>query len=222
MSYAYEGVKFRTEMVGSEIPDDPRLPNLKRWCKLFDDQGLAPPYDGGSYGNLSFRTEEGPASFIITASNSGLGDSNDDDRFVAVPRIDLEKGIVYARGTRKPSSESMVHFAIYSRRPNVNAIFHGHCEIISAYAEKAHISVTRREEQYGTTAIVDRVLEVLGERYIVEMRNHGFIALGANMDDAGRKTLDALTRCEMLHDRVLQNAARKESQRKTNPEKSSR
>ena len=39
-----------------------------------------------------------------------------DDHFVTVHGCDFEKGIVYASGTRDPSSESMLHYAIYLAR----------------------------------------------------------------------------------------------------------
>ncbi|MBU0894436.1 MAG: class II aldolase/adducin family protein [Nanoarchaeota archaeon] len=191
----YEGVKFQTEMIGKDLPNDSRLKKLKYWCQVFHEKNLAPPYDGGSYGNLSFRLEDGQDKFIITASSSGLNESNTNDRFVTIQRIDLEAAIVYASGSRKPSSEAMVHAAIYHARSDVNAVFHGHCDRISKDAEKLGIPITSREEPYGTTQLVDRVLETLGDNYFLEMRNHGFLALGKSLDDAGNLALESLKKC---------------------------
>jgi len=179
---AYQGVKYRTEMIGTDIPSDPRLSQLKQWCSLFHENDFAPLYDGGSFGNLSMRTAEG---FIITASNTGL-DAIADDGFVLVKKI--EDGVVYAYGQKTPSSEAMVHKAIYDARPEVNAVFHGHCEEISRNAKKLGIPITSREEPYGTQALVDRVLETLGQNNFLEMRNHGFISLGKTLDEAGNLT----------------------------------
>lgn len=195
MAYGYVGVKFRTEMLGTDLPNDSRLDRLKYWCKVFHDKGLAPPYEGGSYGNLSFRLRKGEDGFIITASQSGLGESTTNDRFVTVPRVDLRKGIVYAIGSRKPSSEAMVHYAIYHARPDVQAVFHGHCDKISKNAKKIGIPVTLKEEPYGTIALVDRVLEILDNNYFLEMKNHGFISLGKSLDEAGNLTLEFLRKC---------------------------
>ena len=189
----YEGVKFKTEMIGEDLPNDSRIENLKHWCKVFDESGLAPPYEGGSYGNLSFRLK-GDA-FIITASQSGLGESTAIDRFVTVPNVDLEKGIVYAKGLRKPSSEAMVHYAIYHARPDVQAIFHGHCDKISKDAEKLGIPVTLKEEPYGTILLVEGVLDILDSVNFFEMRNHGFVALGKSLDEAGDLALEFLKKC---------------------------
>lgn len=194
--YAYEGVKFRTEVLGNDIPNDTRLCLLERWCLTFHEKGIAPPYDGGSYGNLSFRIHTDDDSFIITASHSGLGESTSNNYFVTVPYINLEQGIVYARGTRLPSSESMVHYAIYRARPEVNAIFHGHCDVISKNAAMMGIPVTKKEEPYGTIFLVNSVLETLDDNCFIEMRNHGFLSLGKTMNEAGSNTLDILSRCE--------------------------
>ena len=76
MIMAYEGVKFKTEMIGNDLPDDPRLDRLKYWCRVFHNENLAPPYDGGSYGNLSFsaRVRKNPAwlSAAKPAENCGI------------------------------------------------------------------------------------------------------------------------------------------------------
>jgi len=185
----YEGVKFKTEMIGKEIPDDQRLEELKSWCKLFHDNGLAPLYEGGSYGNLSFRIKKGSNSFIITASNSSLGESVSNDCFAIVENVDLEKGIVYAKGIRKPSSEAMLHYAIYNKRKDINAVFHGHCKKISLNPEKLGIPITKQEEPYGTKELVNRVLEILDNEFFLEMKNHGFLALGKTMEQAGELAL---------------------------------
>ena len=192
---SYVGVKFKTEMIGKDLPSDPRLDRLKYWCNLFYEKGLAPHYKGGSYGNLSFRLKNNEEDFIITASQSGLNESNTNDRFVVVPRVDLGARIVYAIGLRKPSSESMIHYAIYSMRPDIQAVFHGHCDKISRDAEKLGIPVTSKEEPYGTIALVDKVLESLDNLYFLEMRNHGFLALGKSLDDAGNLALEFLKKC---------------------------
>ena len=192
MPEGYVGVKFKTEMIGNDLPnEDFRLERLKFWCGVFHERELAPPYEcgGGSYGNLSFRLKDGENGFVITASQSGLEESTTTDRFVIVPEVDLRKGIVYAKGLRKPSSESMVHYAIYERRPEIWAVFHGHCAKITQDAERLGIPITSKEEKYGTIELVERVQEVLDGLCFLEMRNHGFLALGKTLDEAGEIAL---------------------------------
>ncbi len=181
----YQGVKFKTELIGKEIPQDSRLKKLKYWCKQFSSQGLAPTYNGGSCGNLSFRLQEGEQQFIITASGIDLGDELSDDCFVKVENCDLKKGTVYASGAREPSSESILHFAIYQQRKDVQAIFHGHSKKILEQAEELGIAETTREEDYGTIELVQRVLEILNDKAFLIMKNHGFISLGRTMKEAG-------------------------------------
>jgi L-fuculose-phosphate aldolase len=193
----YAGVKFKTEFLLPGLLDDPRLDELIHWCNVFDKRGMAPPYEGGSFGNLSFRLNPGESSLFITASKSGLGESNSISRFVIVSHVDLENRIVYALSPsgREPSSEAMLHYTIYSARSDVNAIFHGHCKEISSNVQRLGIMETRAEAPYGTPELNTRVLEVLEQNDFLEMKNHGFLSLGKELDDAGNLALQQLERC---------------------------
>ncbi len=178
----YHGVKFKTEFVFREIPNDPRIEELKKWCKIFHDLNLAPAYEGGSFGNLSFRLKEGQNEFIITGSKIGLKDNLTNDCFVKVINCDFKNNLISAQGSREPSSESLLHFAIYQKRPEINAVFHGHnCEKLDL---KTAIE-TKEEKPYGTIELVDSVLEVLGNNNFIIMKNHGFLVLGRSMEEAG-------------------------------------
>ncbi|MBU1036460.1 class II aldolase/adducin family protein [Patescibacteria group bacterium] len=191
----YQGVKFKTKMLGSEIPQDLRLEGLKDWCKKFHHYNLAPPYEGGSYGNLSFRLQDGQDQFIITGTKIGLKNELADDCFVRIQSCDLEKGTVYAHGMREPSSESMLHFAIYHQRKDVNAIFHGHCQKILSKASKLKITETVKEEPYGTVELVQGVLDILNDKSFLIMKEHGFISLGKNIKEAGELALQMYKKC---------------------------
>ncbi len=192
--------KFETVMVGGEIPSDPRLDKLKYWCRIFDKKSLAPPYDGGSYGNLSFRLRENELPFIITGTSIGLKDKLGDDCFVRVNYVDFSNRKVYALGTREPSSEAMVHAAVYGLNPSVNAIFHGHYQPFLDMAERLKIPVTAKEKPYGTIELVEQVHNLLLSfelclNFFI-MRKHGFVALGRTMREAGELTLDFCSRAE--------------------------
>ncbi len=191
----YQGVKFKIETLSGEIPKDQRMEELKYWCKEFHEHNLAPPYEGGSCGNLSFRLRGGESQFIITGSRIGLKNKLRDNCFVTVSSIDLEKRIVYVHGIREPSSESMLHLEIYRRREDVNAIFHGHSQEILLSSDKLNLPQTAKEELYGTPELAQRVLEVLEDEYFLIMRNHGFISLGKTMGEAGELALQVLERC---------------------------
>ncbi len=187
--------KFETEFLTASLPDDPRLAELKHWCAVFHEQGLAPLHEHGSFGNLSFRTAPGEDSFYITASGLKLKLGLKNDSFVKVVGVNLERQLVQAEGCRAPSSESMLHYAIYQKRPEVNAVFHGHSPVILNSAEKLHLPATLAESSYGSRELVNDVLVVLEKHYFLIMRNHGFLALGATMRAAGDQALKVLAAC---------------------------
>ncbi len=181
--------KFRTEFISDGIPDDPRIEELKNWCLEFEKCGLMPAYDGGSFGNLSFRTKEN--EFIITAS--GIKHPSSVESFVRVSSVDENKMIVLAHGRKQPSSESILHYMIYREKKDINAIFHGHCEDILKAAAELGLPTTSSEEAYGTVELAKSVLDVLNGHKFVIMKGHGFISLGKNMDEAGKLALKHLS-----------------------------
>ena len=199
-------VKFEIVPLSYEILSDDRIPQLSHWCELFHEQNLAPPYEGGSYGNLSFK-ESIRDSFIITLSQSSLEDAVNRSDFALVTKVDFETGKVFTvlpkKGT-KPSSEAMVHRAGYEERPKAGAIFHGQSDLIGKYAETLEIPVTLEEKPYGTLALVEQVRQVLRsnpESNLVQMRNHGFLALGygsSPMNDAGNRVLEYMESIKQL------------------------
>jgi ribulose-5-phosphate 4-epimerase/fuculose-1-phosphate aldolase len=191
MAYKYGEVKFKTVKLDNKIPKDAGLKELKYWCGIFHNYNLAPPYEGGSYGNLSFRVKKGRNEFIITGSKIGLKDTLTDKSFVMVSSVDLYKGIVYYHGAKKPSSESMLHFAVYDKRKDVNAVFHGHCSEIL----RLKICQTEKKEPYGTLKLVKSVLKTLRGNNFITMKGHGFISMGRTMNQAGKLALKVHKSC---------------------------
>jgi ribulose-5-phosphate 4-epimerase/fuculose-1-phosphate aldolase len=189
------GVKFRTEFRSAAVPTDVRLEELKAWCAEFHKRNFAPPYGEFSQGNLSFRIQPGETAFIISGSQVGWKDSLTDDKFVTVHGCDLEKGIVSTSGTRDPSSESMLHFAIYRARNDVQAVFHGHSREILKCVNRLNLPETREKAPYGSMELVRGVMEVLGNADFVLMRKHGFISLGATMKEAGERAIETHRLC---------------------------
>jgi ribulose-5-phosphate 4-epimerase/fuculose-1-phosphate aldolase len=189
------GVKFATEFLSAAVPADARLEELKTWCAEFHRRNFAPPYGEYSQGNLSFRIRPGEDAFIISGSQVGWKDSLSDDKFVMVHRCDMEKGIVYASGTRDPSSESMFHFSIYRARKDVQAVFHGHSREILKCVNKLNIPETREKASYGSLELVRSIMEVLGDSNFVLIRKHGFISLGSTMKEAGERAVETHRLC---------------------------
>ncbi len=188
-------VRFTTVFTGNQPPEDSAVEELSSWCRLFHERELTPSCNGSSLGNLSFRHQKGANSFIITASQLELKENLLPDAFVLVKDCDFDRATVYAIGTREPSSESLLHWEIYKSRSDVNAIFHGHCGVILDLADEMCLTTTRREEPFGSQALVKSVLNVLDGNDFIVMRNHGFLSLGSDMRSAGDLALHVQGLC---------------------------
>ncbi len=186
----YSGVKFKTVLRKEAISKDANITQLIYWCKKFHSLGLTPDYDyhgkTASAGNLSCRIKDG---FIVTAAGKDMEKVGEED-FVKVVATNTEKMEVEAIGLSPPSSESFLHDLIYQKRTDVNAIFHGHFDKITHNAGKLGIAETSEEKPYGTMELAKEVLKILGRNSVIVMKNHGFIALGGDMDAAGNLSID--------------------------------
>ena len=193
-SEIYNGIKFTVEFLSHEAPNDSRLETLKHWCRIFHEYHLAPPYPGGSAGNLSFRLNAGQLPFIITGTAVGLKDQLGNDKFVRVEACDLEKKQVQVKGLIEPSSETILHYAIYKQRPDVQVIFHGHSDEILAATEALKIPETHTEAPYGSIELIQRVLEILEQHAFIILRSHGFVAMGSDLNETGDLAMEILNK----------------------------
>ena len=191
----YLGVKFRAVLLDKDFPRDIGIDELKNWCTEFYNHGFTPEYEGGSAGNLSYRIKEGENQFIITGAGITSKAKILDNSLAQVKSCDIDKEIAYYYGRRKPSSETLVHYAIYHVRRDVNAIFHGHSEKILTCADRLGLKQTKEEKPEGTGDLARAVLEVLGNSNFAIMKNHGFISLGKNMKEAGDLAIKIQKQC---------------------------
>ncbi len=189
MSDGYAGVKFETVFIERRAPNNECISELIFWCKKFSELGIAPLHETGSHGNISARTEKG---FIITGAGTNLGNMSEKE-FAEVVSVTENK--VNTIGIVDPSSESTLHHAIYSKRPEVRAIFHGHDAFVMKHAEKLGIPVTEKEEVYGTSELMEQAEKLCAHDYFI-LKNHGIISLGKTLNEAGQKA-------EKMHERAL-------------------
>jgi ribulose-5-phosphate 4-epimerase/fuculose-1-phosphate aldolase len=180
----YAGTKFHTRFTRSEPPAAANVAELIPWCRRFAQLGLV----GQAMGNLSLRSAHG---LIITPTGTDPLTITP-ELLVEVMQVDIAKRELVAVGIREPSSESLLHAAIYAARPEINAIFHGHSGPLLAAADRLGIPVTAREQPYGTPALVAEVLAVARQCDFLVMRNHGFVALGKSAAQAGRRVEEVL------------------------------
>ena len=176
MAEVYSGTKFRTIFARREPPSDERVGELVDWCHRWARLDVV----GDTVGNLSFRTADG---FVINRTAGDLATITRPE-FVEVLRADMTQRELTVAGAYEPSSESLMHAALYAARPAVNAVFHGHSAALLEAAERLGLPVTQRERPYGTPALADEILDVLSAHSVVIMRNHGFVAVGPTMKAA--------------------------------------
>jgi L-fuculose-phosphate aldolase len=159
------------------------------------------PADGlvrGAGGNVSAREDD-----VMWISPSGM--SFEDAMCEDYPGVSIATGEI-VRGTRRPSSEVLMHLAIYRRRPEVTAVIHTHPPMTQALTAAGHtlkpmfadyyvyvgrnvphlpyITVTTPE----LAAHVEEVVQAKDCQAIV-LRNHGLITVGASIKEAYFRTL---------------------------------
>jgi len=143
----------------------------------------------GSSGNLSIRHGDG---FLVTPSAIPYDEYQADD--IVTVKMDGSHG-----GGRQPSSEWRIHFAIYTTRPEVNAIVHTHSPACTALAclgksiPAFHymVAVAGGDDircapyaTFGTGQLSDFVLQALENRHACLMANHGMICVAENVTRA--------------------------------------
>ncbi len=156
----------------------------------------------GNSGNISQRLppdgERGLMAITPTSRHYDTLGPND------IPIIDFEGGLV--EGKLKPSSETLLHIAIYKARKNVNAIIHTHSIFASAVAVAGKEIPAILLDQViflggeikasggalvSTPEQIEDFIRALGDRSAVLLPNHGAVGTGRTMRDA-------LTACELI------------------------
>ncbi|MCH7613790.1 MAG: class II aldolase/adducin family protein [Candidatus Marinimicrobia bacterium] len=184
MPEVYIGTKFETVFSNSDIPKYGECGRIRFWGKKFAEMGMSPL---GPEGNLSFRTDDG---FIVTATASHISNLQEND-FIEVIQVNIKENTIHVKGCKEPSSESFMHYAIYQQRPDINVIFHTHDYVVMDNQFELKIPETAKEQKYGTMDLVNEVLKVSKEHEYFIIKNHGIIALGRSINEAGEKIASA-------------------------------
>lgn len=152
----------------------------------------------GAGGNVSAR--EGDIMWI-SPSGFSFADATPAD----YPGVSIEKGEI-VRGERRPSSEVLMHLAIYRARPEVNAIIHTHPPVTIALTSAGHDLKPMFADYYvylgknvphidyvtvTTPELAEAVGKVAGAKdcYGIILRNHGAITVGTSVKEAYFRTL---------------------------------
>ncbi len=185
----YQGVKFQYRQTQNTFSYDQHLTDLNRWAFLFSQLGLAPVHADGAYGNHSYRT--GDTSFVITKSAMIPKETLQPEDFCHVVGLDEVTATFFTEGVFAPSSETYLHYVLYQTLPHIKAILHGHCSLLNIHAEALHIPITKKFHAYGTPELAQSALDIVDHSTsFFILKDHGFVALGENIDAAGKLTLD--------------------------------
>lgn len=177
---------FHPVAVGEGPISDPRLPELIRWGQLFDQMGLAPSYGSGSHGNLSLRKGEG---CLITGTQTFLGALTGSD-FVEIVGCDLASRppVVWYRGSRRPSTDSLIHWHLYQWRSDVQSVLHAHDAVVLRCAQTLGLPQTAQGADAGSLRIVEFIRPLVHHPYFL-IRGHGFVSVGQTIEEAGEKAV---------------------------------
>jgi ribulose-5-phosphate 4-epimerase/fuculose-1-phosphate aldolase len=148
--------------------------------RLLGDNGLSI----GTGGNISERMQGG---ILIKSGGSRLCCMKPED-VVFVSAVENNK--VYFLGSKKPSSETMMHWYIYEKRKDINAIAH----VNAGPVDGKDIFVTPIEIAWGTKELGEDTSRFLADRDVVMIKNHGVIAVGKTLYEATKKIIECADR----------------------------
>lgn len=164
------GRNFKTMVREEKIPELPQTRELLRWCTILNNMTLL----HGTRGEISFRTGQG---FAITGNRARLN-RLDPGKIVEVLEYSQAENALYIRGRAEPSEEGLLHYVIYRKRPDVNAIFHIHdSTMLNAHYDLGIPLISQSSP--------DEILATLGKEDAIAIKGNGLLFLGPSLDDAG-------------------------------------
>lgn len=137
----------------------------------------------GTQGNLSARTDDG--RILITPAGAGY-EALEPDHLVL---LEPDGAVVDGRGA--PSSEQLVHLAIYSAREDVRAVVHTHSRAAVRWSDLGEplpldggAVPTAAYALTGTEQLATNAVGALGDAPAVLLGGHGVVAVGTGVDEA--------------------------------------
>ena len=151
----------------------------------------------GAGGNVSAR--QGDVMWI-SPSGYSLEDAVEED----YPSVSIQTGEILT-GDQRPSSEVLMHLAIYRVRPNVRAVFHAHPRMTIALTSAGHDLQPIFADYYVylganvphvpyVTVTTPELARVVGMHFArrdcqgMVLRNHGTITVGSSVKEASFRT----------------------------------
>lgn len=203
-----EGViKFRFEHETNVCCGESDIVELAKWRSELRAAGLVGQdfarYGGLGFGNLSKRMLDG--SILITASQTGHLGILTPEGYARIMDFDPARNMVWSRGVRHPSSETITHLAAYGSNRRAQFVFHAHCPEIWNAKNELGIPITDPAVECGTVEMFYEVLWLLRDsknyqKGILAMGGHtdGLLAWGETADETGSNLLSLLSRSGRL------------------------
>lgn len=172
------------------------LEKLKRQVVRYAQQAEREGLCKHRSGNFSIHDKES-GYIVITPTGMDRAEMLPEDVVV----IDMQGNVVEALTGKKPTSESMMHMAVYKARPEVGAIVHTHSKNATAFAvmnkpipaivyelfllgcKKGYIPVAPYGRP-GTKELAESVLKPLAISDVALMQAHGVIAVADDLKEA--------------------------------------
>jgi L-fuculose-phosphate aldolase len=154
--------------------------------KLMYEKGMVNAFEG----NLSVKTGEG---ILITPSQICKGFLKEE----LLVETDMQGRVT--KGSRRPSSEILLHLEAYAVRSDIGAVIHAHTPYATAFAVANRAIETKAYPEmivlygeiplvkYGTPSTPDICADLknhLCNHDVVLLANHGIVAVGKDLYDA--------------------------------------
>ena len=178
------------------------LEELIRTARTLSETGLVT----GAGGNVSARDDHCPGHTdgpLMWISPSGF--SFEDAAAADYPGVSIESGEIVI-GDRRPSSEVLMHLAIYRARSEVHAVIHTHPKITIALTSSGHDLKPMFADYYVylganvphvdyVTVTTPQLADVVEQGFAPDdvygmiLRNHGAITVGTSIKEAYFRTM---------------------------------
>lgn len=191
-------IKFKFNLKMSSPVNEEHFLELEKWRSIFHKMGLIGEYKTTKvgFGNLSKRLLPGEDQFIITGAGTGVYPHLSGMQYTKVTKCVLSKLSIEAIGPIAPDSESLTHFAIYSKNSHIHFIFHIHNIQLWNYMLKHDLEQTAQDinhhgldfQQAATDCIQGKKTGILA---IADLEG-GIIAYADTAENAGKIILETL------------------------------
>ncbi len=165
----YEGVKFKVIDLEGEVPHKEKLLSLDKLLSKY----LQPTENEG---NMSVREGKG---FLIKKAGANMTQLKENE-VIFVEKVVEDR--VYASGGT-PSSESRLHFAIYTNNKDAKIILHFHDEELL----RKGFEIETGPFFYGSWELADAVGALSRKEDIIKIKEHGFVVVAKDEKDLEKK-----------------------------------